>query len=269
MERKQFTFYVSFFQAVQLISRPTERCRVYEAICRYGLFGEEPDREQLGAAADMAWQLIQPVLDAGRRKAAGGTKSTKSSKSDREDSGKIAVRCGQDSRNEGEKEVEKEVEVEIEKEIEIEDNRPVPGGWEVLQAYRDKVNPQPSPRCTEELERFVGQVGPEVCLRAIDEAVDEGKAGWAYIRGILRAKAQQGVRSLADWDALEVRRTAQRAAHPTGGRHQVGCVPGQINRGPDRQAVEDMERMRRAMERMREEEHLGRANEIAPDGAVK
>ena len=38
---------------------------------------------------------------------------------------------------------------------------------------------------------------------------------------------------------------------------------------PDRQAVEDMERMRRAMERMREEEHLGRANEIAPDGAVK
>ena len=44
------------------------------------------------------------------------------------------------------------------------------------------------------------------CLRAIDAALDAKKANWPYIKAILQAKQAQGVRCLADWDALEERR---------------------------------------------------------------
>ena len=262
MNRKQFTFYASFFEAVSMLSRAADRCRVYEAICRFGLYGEEPDPNKLTGGAALAWQLIRPVLDAGRRRAEGGKRGGEISGKDtariEQGYGKDMTRIGQGSgkvvASKGEKEKEKEVEKEEEIEKEKEDKCPVPGGWEVLEAYRDKINPQPSPRCREELEGFVGTVGPQVCLRAIDEAVDEGKTGWAYIRGILRAKQEQGVRSLADWDALEAKRTAQHTSPKPAGRHQVGCVPGQISRGPDRQAQEDMERMKKYLEQIKREE---------------
>lgn len=254
MNRKQFTFYASFFEAVSMLSRATDRCRVYEAICRFGLYGEEPDPNKLTGGAALAWQLIRPVLDAGRRRAESGKRGNDTRWGGTKNEGEIVIACDKKIGRKGKGEKEKEKEVEKEVEIEKENKCPVPGGWEVLQAYRDKINHQPSPRCREELEGFVGTVGPQVCLRAIDEAVDEGKTGWAYIRGILRAKQEQGVRSLADWDALEAKRTAQRTSPKASGRHQVGCVPGQVSRGPDRQAQEDMERMRKYLEQMKREE---------------
>ena len=235
MNRKQFTFYASFFEAVSMLSRATDRCRVYEAICRFGLYGEEPDPNKLTGGAALAWQLLRPVLDAGRRKAESGKRGNDTRWGGTKNEGEIVIACDKKSgrKGKGEKEKEKEVEKEEEIEKEKEDKCPVPGGWEVLEAYRDKINPQPSPRCREELEGFVGTVGPQVCLRA---------------------KQEQGVRSLADWDALEAKRTAQRTSPKAAGRHQVGCVPGQVSRGPDRQAQEDMERMRKYLEQMKREE---------------
>ena len=73
----------------------------------------------------------------------------------------------------------------------------------VMEAYRNKVNPQLSERGRDELTGFVEVMGAEVCLRAIDIALDAKKATWPYIRAILHSKQSQGVRCLADWDALE------------------------------------------------------------------
>lgn len=80
----------------------------------------------------------------------------------------------------------------------------------VMNAYQDKVNPQLSERSRDELTGFVQVMGPEVCLRAIDVALDAKKATWPYIRAILQTKQSQGVRCLADWDTAEAEREKTR-----------------------------------------------------------
>lgn len=76
----------------------------------------------------------------------------------------------------------------------------------VMTAYMDNINPTPSPICIDELKGYVDQMGAECCLRAINIALDEKKTGWSYIRAILRNKLSQGVRCIADWDALDMKR---------------------------------------------------------------
>lgn len=76
----------------------------------------------------------------------------------------------------------------------------------VMEAYLDKVNPMASQTSLDELRGYVDQMGPDCCLRAINIALDEKKASWSYIRGILRAKLSAGVKCLADWDELDRKR---------------------------------------------------------------
>lgn len=251
MERNQFTFYASFYKAAGLVRKKTERCQLYDTICAFALDGAEPEPGQLAPAVALAWELIRPNLDAGRRKAGGGKKSPLAPGGERkgkcrEDEGKMRASCGKDSRDKKEGEKEKEDKCPPGGEEEGED--------EVINYLIHRVDLCPSPRCREELRGFEAVLGREVCLRAIDEAADEGKRSWAYIRGILRAKEKLGVRSLADWDRQEQARRAEKAG---GGKavpsNRVGTVPGVVNTAPDRQALEDMERMRQYLERMKQE----------------
>ena len=76
----------------------------------------------------------------------------------------------------------------------------------VLKAFRTRIQPVPSPTALTALAEFVRTLGPEVCLRAIDEAMDANAASWGYVRRILADKQAAGVKSLADWDALEQQR---------------------------------------------------------------
>lgn len=84
----------------------------------------------------------------------------------------------------------------------------------VMSAYLDKINPNPSQTSLEELKAYTESMGAAVCLRAIDAALDAGKASWNYIRAILRTKQSQGVRCLADWDRLEAQRQRQADGMP-------------------------------------------------------
>lgn len=76
-------------------------------------------------------------------------------------------------------------------------------GDEVIKAYCSKINATPSEICLAELEAFTEALGPEVCIRAMDIAIDAKKANWNYIRGILRNAKQRGVTCLADFEALD------------------------------------------------------------------
>ena len=100
----------------------------------------------------------------------------------------------------------------------------------VLHDYLNRVNPSASPRSLEELGDYVEAMGPDLCIRAIDVALDAKKATWPYIRGILRDKQSRGVKSLADWDALEQRRDATKpAADPSGftpGEAELNSIEG-------------------------------------------
>lgn len=125
MERQQFTFYRSFYEALKnLPSR--DRLAVYDAVCAYALDGTEP--AVTGVAATV-FTLIRPVLDTGRKRARTGKQGGKSDKANAKQKESKSEANGEQDESQPEagtkqtareKEEEKEKEGEIEKEIENE-----------------------------------------------------------------------------------------------------------------------------------------------------
>lgn len=83
--RNQFTFYKSFYVAIQKLRKKEDRLSAYEAIAAYALEGKETE---LTDNADALFVLIKPVLDTAAKKAEGG----KIKASNDEDTGKITER---------------------------------------------------------------------------------------------------------------------------------------------------------------------------------
>lgn len=65
--REQFTFYRSYFDAIERIKKDKDREAIYHAIAAYALYGKEPDLSDVPAAI---FDLIRPTLDADNRNAA-------------------------------------------------------------------------------------------------------------------------------------------------------------------------------------------------------
>ena len=116
MNRKQFTFYESFYWAIRRIKSKSARCDAYEALFEYALCGKEPNLEKLPDSVAIAFELIRPTLDASRRKAKSGSKGGLSKQSGSKTEAN-ASNCKQTA-SEKEREKENEKEVEIEKENE-------------------------------------------------------------------------------------------------------------------------------------------------------
>jgi len=70
MNRTQFTFYESFYLALSLIKKKSDRCDAYEAIINYALYGDEPPHLPNDAA--IAFEIARPVLESARKKAMSG-----------------------------------------------------------------------------------------------------------------------------------------------------------------------------------------------------
>lgn len=99
MDRGQFTFYRSYFDALKQLPAKS-RERILMAIIGYALDGDEPDLSGTEAAVFL---LVKPTLDTGRRKAENG----KHGGSKRKANGKQTA-----TEKEKEKEIEKEIEIE-------------------------------------------------------------------------------------------------------------------------------------------------------------
>lgn len=199
MERTQFTFYDSFFRALARIRKKQDRADAYDAICAYALYGTEPDLNQLPDSAAIAFSLIKPNLDASRRKADSGKRGGCAKQTGSKQEAKPEHSAGEkENKNENENEIENEC-------------YPCMSPVTAVQAdYLNRINPSASPNSLDELAGFVETVGPEVCKRAFDVALDSKKATWPYIRAILQDKQKNGVKSLADWEDLEERREKEK-----------------------------------------------------------
>ena len=202
MERSQFTFYESFFRAVSRIRKAADRAAAYDAICAYALYGTDPDMDKLPDAAAIAFEVARPNLDASRRKASNGKRGGELKKPEANGSKPEA-----NGKQEQDKEQEKEEDKDKDKEQML---SPVAPFAAVISAYMDNINPQPSETCIGELKGFTEHMGAEVCLRAINIAMDERKTSWSYIRAILMSKQSLGVKCLADWDRLDDERRARK-----------------------------------------------------------
>lgn len=104
--RSQFTFYRSFWEAVQSLPKK-DRLPVLEAIISYALDGVAPSG--LTQSQSAFFLLVKPNLDASRKKAANGKQGGSKSKAN-----------SKQNASKKENEYEKEVEIEKENEIEIE-----------------------------------------------------------------------------------------------------------------------------------------------------
>lgn len=123
-QRKQFTFYESFFTAVSRIKKKQDRADAYDMICAYALYQTEPDLDSVSDAVAIAFDLLRPVLDKAKERAESGKKggskpeaNVKQTVSSPEANAKQTP-----SEKEGEKEEENEKENEGEKECEVENN---------------------------------------------------------------------------------------------------------------------------------------------------
>ena len=65
LRRGQFTFYASFYEAVDRLPK-SRQLEVYRAIAQYGLYGLEP---ALNGSAEGVFSVIRAVLESGRSKA--------------------------------------------------------------------------------------------------------------------------------------------------------------------------------------------------------
>jgi len=76
--------------------------------------------------------------------------------------------------------------------------------------FLDRVDPTPAQYTLDALADFEQDLGTDVCVRAIQTALEAGKGRWDYIHGILKNKRKDGIRSLAAWDAKEAERSRQK-----------------------------------------------------------
>ena len=68
--RESFVFYESFYLALSELSA-TQQGKIFQAICRYALYEEEPDLKGASAAV---FKLIRPQIDANNRRYENGKK---------------------------------------------------------------------------------------------------------------------------------------------------------------------------------------------------
>ena len=116
MERKQFTFYRSYLDAIRRLPKK-EQGNIVLAICNYAL--DETISSALSPIADTVFTLVKPTLDASRRKAEAGNCGGKTKATAKQNASKTQANVKQTaSEKEKEKEREKEGEIEIEKENE-------------------------------------------------------------------------------------------------------------------------------------------------------
>lgn len=81
-KRKQFTFYVSFYETVIQFTRSADREKFLMAIIEYALFEKEPEKLPEGCRA--AFMSIKPILDKARKRAEAGRAGGSSTASKRE-----------------------------------------------------------------------------------------------------------------------------------------------------------------------------------------
>lgn len=103
--RNQFTFYKSYYDAIQALSKRDQSSLIL-AVCAYAIYETPP--KGLSNAASTAFNLIKPTLDTGRRKAESGSL------------GGISKTEANRKQGENAREKEKEIEIEGEKEAEVE-----------------------------------------------------------------------------------------------------------------------------------------------------
>lgn len=205
--------FLDYLDAIEPLG-DAERGRLFTALLQYARTGEAP---QLGGNERFLFPMMRAQIDRDEaaaeglsesRSAAGkkGAQARASKARQNRQMPDLPGKASYDKDKDEDKDKDKDEDKGRDKDEDSGTARACEAAAAVMAACLDRVNPQLSERSRDELAGFARVMGAEVCLRAIDAALDAKKANWPYIKAILQAKQAQGVRCLADWDALEERR---------------------------------------------------------------
>ena len=223
--------FLDYLDAVEPLG-DAERGRLFTALMQYARTGEAP---QLGGNERFLFPMMRAQIDrdeaaekeisesrseAGKKGAKARANKSKKSKQNKQ-MPDLLSKSSYNKDKDDDKDKDKD---------DGKDNTPArdPAVAAVMSAYLDKINPQLSERSRDELAGFVQAMGAEVCLRAIDTALDARKANWPYVRAILQAKQASGVRCLADWDDLEENRRKNQEKQKTSWSYDPGSLEGSL-----------------------------------------
>lgn len=202
---ESFVFYRSFFEA---ISEMDDKCKLetYNALCEYALYGKEPN---LSNAIERAvFAVCKPNIDSNTSRRENGKKGGRPSKKSKDTEQETIgfnqenhrIQKAESNENENENENENVSVTETEKW----GGTPTDLGLSrVMDAFMEKINPSPSSSSLDELKGYYEKMDAECCLKAIDNALDNGKRTWSYIKGILQNKLKEGIRNIDDWNRAE------------------------------------------------------------------
>lgn len=87
----------------------------------------------------------------------------------------------------------------------------------VLSHYQDCITPTPPSTVSQLLIAYTDELGPDVVIHAIDEAVNQRKLTWSYIQAILQRYSREGLNTLAKVEADEHAKSQRKVGKQAGG----------------------------------------------------
>lgn len=87
----------------------------------------------------------------------------------------------------------------------------------VLSHYQDCITPTPPSTVSQLLIAYTDELGPDVVIHAIDEAVNQRKLTWSYIQAILQRYSREGLNTLAKVEADERAKSQRKSGKQVGG----------------------------------------------------
>ncbi len=69
MKRKQFTFYRSFWEAIENLPTKKEKLQIFEILCDFALNETEPDLSGVKPSAATVFQMARPILEKAHERA--------------------------------------------------------------------------------------------------------------------------------------------------------------------------------------------------------
>lgn len=81
MERAYFTFFKSFYDAINMLTDKAVQADAYRVLCEYALTGEEPDLSGVSDVVAAIFVMARPNIDTSRKKAESGKAGGKATQS--------------------------------------------------------------------------------------------------------------------------------------------------------------------------------------------
>ena len=210
MARDYICLYHSYLDAIQALG-DAERGRLLTAMIEYSISGAAP---QLGGNERYIFPMVKAQIDRDREKyeekCRANSEKGKLGGRPKKAEKAVAFFESQKSQDKGKGEGEGKEEAASAA------NAREAALSSVLSHYQDCITPTPPSTVAQLLIAYTDELGADVVIHAIDEAVNQRKLTWSYIQAILQRYSREGLNTLAMVEADELAKSRRKAGKQAG-----------------------------------------------------